>query len=51
MTLILRKAQKHAFNFFKLKKAQEIWISFFASLKSSKNMNLIFCKLVNAQKG
>ena len=39
------------FIFCKLKKPQKTWISFFASLKTSKNMNLIFfCKLTNSQK-
>ena len=32
-------------------KAQKIWISYFPSRKTSKNMNLIFfCKLTNSQK-
>ena len=32
------------------KKAQKSWISFFASLKTSKNMTFIFCELKKPQK-
>ena len=38
------------FIFCKLKKPQKTWISFFASLKTSKNMNFIFYKLKKPQK-
>ena len=38
------------FIFCKLKKPQKTWISFFASLKTSKNINCIFCKIKKPQR-